>query len=142
MRTTFGHEFHKPKQENMSASAYLWKYLICELQQKEYHACMMVLRHMLAVLCEMFSVTAVMTEGQMEEDHCMAFTLARFQSSGFLPVGTPTDPVDNEEALHRIVVACQTISNCPGNFERMRRSMMRRVEAFIESHGGHFVHLL
>jgi hypothetical protein len=49
----------------------------------------------------------------------MASTLARFESSGFLPVGTPkalvyAAPVDNEEALHhRIVDACQTIRNCP-----------------------------
>jgi hypothetical protein len=73
---------------------------------------MMVLRHILAALCEMFSF-------------------------GFLPVGTPKTPVyaapvDNEEALHhRIVDACQTIRNYPGIFGRMRRSMMRRVEACI-----------
>jgi hypothetical protein len=30
----------------------------------------------------------------------------------------------------------------PGIFERMRRSMMRRVEACTESHGGHYEHLL
>jgi hypothetical protein len=52
-------------------------------------------------------------------------------------------PVDNKEALHhRIVDVCQTIRNYPGIFERMRRSMMKRVEACIESHGGHFEHLL
>jgi hypothetical protein len=52
-------------------------------------------------------------------------------------------PVDNEEALHhRVVDACQTIRNYPSNFERMRRPMMRRVEACIESHGGYFEHLL
>jgi hypothetical protein len=52
-------------------------------------------------------------------------------------------PVDNEEAFHhRTVDACQTIRNYPGIFERMRRSMMRRVEACTESHGGHFEHLL
>jgi hypothetical protein len=45
-------------------------------------------------------------------------------------------PVDNEEA-YRIVDACQTIRNYLGIFARMRRSMMRRVEACI-SHGGHF----
>jgi hypothetical protein len=39
-------------------------------------------------------------------------------------------PVDSEEA-HRIVDACQTIRNYPGTFERMRRSMTRRVEACI-----------
>jgi hypothetical protein len=32
----------------------------------------------------------------------------------------------------------KTIRNCTGIFVRMRRSTMRRVEAFIESHGGHF----
>jgi hypothetical protein len=52
-------------------------------------------------------------------------------------------PVDNEEALqHRIVDACQTTRNYPGIFERMRRSMMRRVEARTENHGEHFEHLL
>jgi hypothetical protein len=42
-------------------------------------------------------------------------------------------PVGNEEAFHhRIVNACQTILNHSGIFERMRRSMMRRVEACTE----------
>jgi hypothetical protein len=46
-------------------------------------------------------------------------------------------PVDNEEALHhRIVDVCQTIHNYPGIFERLGRSMTRRVEACIESHEG------
>jgi hypothetical protein len=76
----------------------------------------------------------------------MASTLARFQYSGFLPVGTPKTlvyaaPVDNEEALHhRTVDTCQTIRNFPGIFERMQRSMRRRVKACIEYHGGHFEH--
>jgi hypothetical protein len=53
----------------------------------------------------------------------MVSTLARFESSGFLPVGTTKTPlyaapVDNEEAL-RTVDACQTIRNYPGVFERM-----------------------
>jgi hypothetical protein len=52
-------------------------------------------------------------------------------------------PVDKEEALHhRTVDACQTIRNCPGIFARMRRSVMRRVETFTESHWGRFQHLL
>jgi hypothetical protein len=78
----------------------------------------------------------------------MVFTLAIMKSSGFLPVETPKSlvqaaPVDNEETIHhRNVEACQTIRNYPGIFGRMRRSMMRRVEACIESHGGHFEHLL
>jgi hypothetical protein len=78
----------------------------------------------------------------------MGSTLARFEYSGFLPVGIPKTlvyaaPVDNEKALHhRNMADCQTISNYPTIFERMRRSMMRRVEKCIESHGGHFEHLL
>jgi hypothetical protein len=74
--------------------------------------------------------------------------LARFESSGFLPVRTPKTPVyaapvDNEEALrHRIVDACQTIGIYPSIFERMRLSVMRSVETCIESHRGHFGHLL
>jgi hypothetical protein len=52
-------------------------------------------------------------------------------------------PVDDEEALHhRIVDVCQTIRNCPSIFEQMRRSKMRRVDAYIEFHGGHFERLL
>jgi hypothetical protein len=48
-------------------------------------------------------------------------------------------PVDNEAALHhRIADVCQTITNYPCIFEWMRRPMMGRVEACIESHGGYF----
>jgi hypothetical protein len=101
----------------------------------------MVLRHNLAVLCYMFSVAPIVTDGLVQED-----PLHSLQSSGFVPVGTPKIPcvcasVDNEETLHhRIVDACQTIRNYPGIFERMRRSMMRRVEACTESHGGYSEH--
>jgi hypothetical protein len=68
----------------------------------------------------------------------MASTLARLRSSGFLPAGTPETlvnaaPVDNEVTLHhRSADACQTIRNYRGIFVRMRRSMMRCVEACIE----------
>jgi hypothetical protein len=52
-------------------------------------------------------------------------------------------PVDNEEALHHhIVDACQTIHNYPGTSERIWWSIMRRVEAKIESHLEHFERLL
>jgi hypothetical protein len=79
--------------------------------------------------------------------HCMTSMLDIFKSSGFLPVGTPKTfyaaPADNKEALHhRTADACQTIHNNPGIFEQMRRSMMRCVEACIESHARHFEHLL
>jgi hypothetical protein len=52
-------------------------------------------------------------------------------------------PVDNKEALHhRIVDACQTISNYPRHLWTDAAVMMRHVEACTESHGGHFEHLL
>jgi hypothetical protein len=78
----------------------------------------------------------------------MAFTIARFESSGFLRVGTPTTLVyaasfDNEETFHsRIVDACQAILYYPDIYERTRRTMFRHVEACIESHGGQFESLL
>jgi hypothetical protein len=78
----------------------------------------------------------------------MAFTLARCESSGFLPVGSPKTlvyaaPVDSEEAFHHSTVdACQTIGNYPDIFEWKRRSMMRCANACIQSHGEHFQHLM
>jgi hypothetical protein len=62
---------------------------------------------------------------------------------GHLEARVYAAPVDNEAALHHCIVdACQTINIYPGMFERMRRSMMRCVEARIESHGGHFARSL
>jgi hypothetical protein len=70
----------------------------------------------------------------------MAFTLVKSESYGCLPEGTSKircvcSSLGNEEPLHRRnVEACQTIHNYPGILERMLRSVMRRVEACIESH--------
>jgi hypothetical protein len=50
---------------------------------------MMVLQHILAVPCEMFQQQLSSPTNRYRRIHCMAFTLARFESSGFLPVGTP-----------------------------------------------------
>jgi hypothetical protein len=95
-----------------------WK--MCHWQwEHEYGTC---------VMCEVFRITAIMTDGSVQEDH------SRFESF----VRTLRRPVDNR----RTVDACQTIRNCPGNFARMRRSVMRRVEACNESHGGHLEQLL
>jgi hypothetical protein len=80
--------------------------------------------------------------------HCVASMHARFESSGFLPVGTSkilvyTAPVDNKEVLHNCSVnAWQSIGNYPGIFGLIRRFMMRRVEACSQSHGGYFEPLL
>jgi hypothetical protein len=78
----------------------------------------------------------------------MASILSRFESCGFLPVGHLKPHVyaahfDNEETFHHCIVdACQTICSYPGIFAQMQRSMIRCVEAYVESHGGHFEHLL
>jgi hypothetical protein len=76
-------------------------------------------------------------------DRSIGLNPLNFYLWGHLKTIVYAAPVDNEEALHRrIMDACQTIRNYPGIFERMRLSMMRRVEAFTESHGGHFENLL
>jgi hypothetical protein len=75
--------------------------------------------------------------------HGLHAHLLDFYLWGHLKTLVYAAPVDNEVALHhRIVDACQTIRNYPAIFERMRRPMMRRVEACTESHGGHFEQLL
>jgi hypothetical protein len=59
----------------------------------------MVLRHILAVLCEVFSITCIMTEGWIEQDP--------LHGRGYLKTLCMAAPIDNEEALHhRIVDAC------------------------------------
>jgi hypothetical protein len=101
-----------------------------------------------ALLLEVFSVAAIMTDGHVEEDPM--YGLQGNQTSILLTllVGTPKTsvyaaPVDNEEAFHRrITVAYHIIRNYPGIFERMRRFVMRRVETCIESYGGHFEHFM
>jgi hypothetical protein len=58
---------------------------------------------------------------------------------GHLNILVYAAPVDNEEALHHCIVsAYHTICNYCGMFEWMQQSMMRHVEACIESHGGLF----
>jgi hypothetical protein len=109
----------------------------------------MVLRHILAVLCQVFSVKPIMTGRQVEEDplhglHSPHTWIPRISTcGGHLKILVYAAPVDNEEALkHCIVDACQTIRNYPQIFERMRGSVVRHVEESIEYHGGYFEHLL
>jgi hypothetical protein len=130
-------------------------YMVCQCYWKMYHwqsqhdccACMMVLRHILAVLCEMFLITTIKTDGWAGEHPVHVFTLVYFVSSGFLlwvqlKTLVCAAPVDKAKALHhRIVDACQTTRNYPGIYERLRLSMMRRIEGCIKPHG-HFEHLI
>jgi hypothetical protein len=46
----------------LSLQVYHWQ------SEHECDICMMLLRHILVVLCEMFSVTPIMSDGQVEED--------------------------------------------------------------------------
>jgi hypothetical protein len=132
-------------------------YMICQSYWKMYHwqseykcgSCMMVLRHILAVLCKMSSSNTYHyrwigrggpTAWPPRSPDLNPLDLYLW---GHLETLVYAAPVDNEEAFHhRIVDACHSIRNYPGFFERMRQSMMRRVEACIESHGGHFEHIL
>ena len=61
---------------------------------------------------------------------------------GHLKTLVYSTPVNDVESLRqRIVNGCETIQNTPGIFQRVRQSMLRRAEACVESHGGHFEHL-
>jgi len=52
-------------------------------------------------------------------------------------------PISNEQTLHqRICFVCQNIFNRPGNFDRVRQSMIRHVHARIDSGGANFEHIL
>jgi hypothetical protein len=111
----------------------------------------MVLSVLFVECCVAFTVT-VESYGQVEEDPLHGLHAPRSTPDsnplGFylwehLETFVYAAPVDSEEALHhRTVDACQTICNCSGIFDRTLRSMMKRVEACIKSHGEHFEHLL
>jgi hypothetical protein len=97
--------------------------LFCKLQLNE---CMMILRALLAVLCEIchnrWTGRGGPTVWPPRSPHLNPLD---FNLWGHLNTLMYAPPVKNEEALnHRIVDACQTIRI----FERMLRSMMRRVE--------------
>jgi hypothetical protein len=73
----------------------------------------MVLRYILAVLCEMSSITPVMTDGYVEKDQLhgrhdhLTLNPLDFYVRGHLRTLVYAAPVDNEETFHhRIVDAC------------------------------------
>jgi hypothetical protein len=77
---------------------------------------MMVIRNVLTVLCEIFSITAIMTNGQVEEDPLhglnarQIWALLDFCLWGHLNTLVYAAPVKNEEALNHLTVdARQTI---------------------------------
>jgi hypothetical protein len=73
----------------------------------------------------------------------MAATLVRFHLRECPKSVVYVAPVKNGDSLHRRNVnACQTIFNYTDTFERMRRYLIRCIEERVESHAGHFGHLL
>jgi hypothetical protein len=81
---------------------------------------MMVLQHILAMPCEMFSVTCIMTEidrgGPISwPPHLPDLNLLDFYQWEHVKTVVYASPVDKEEAVHhRIVDACQTVENYLG----------------------------
>lgn len=69
----------------MSILTWVQTHLSCKLQLKEYCTYMMVLRHILALLCEMVSIS--WPTGRRRISHCAASTLPKLEPSGFLPLG-------------------------------------------------------
>jgi hypothetical protein len=144
VQTNYGHKFHIPKQGKMSISTSVQKHLICELQWKEYCWCFTVFQHILAMLCTMLWITLIMADGLTSWPPRMPhMNHLDVYLWGHLKTVVYAVPVDNEETLyHHILNACQTICNYPRILKRMQWSMIRRVEAYTESHGGQFEHLL
>jgi hypothetical protein len=96
-------------------------YMICQSYWKMYHwqpeheygTCMMVLRHILAVLCETFSVTSIIFDEYAEEDPLHDLHACQIW---ILPALVYAAPVVNEGALHHLIVdACQVICNNPAS---------------------------
>jgi hypothetical protein len=127
-------------------------YMICQSYLKMYHwqsehecgTCMMVLRHILAMLWEMFHDQWIGKGGPIAWPPCPPDSIPLdFYLQEHLKSLVHIAPVDNAGALHhRIVDVHQTICNYTSILERMWRSTMRHVKACTESHGGHFEHLL
>jgi hypothetical protein len=133
----------------------IFSYIICQSYWKLYNrqsehecgTCVMVLRAVRHVLSNTYHNRWISTGGPTAWPPCSTPDLKPMDFYeylwGHLKTLVYAAPVDNEETLHhRTVDACQTIRNCSGISERTQRSMMRRVEACVESHGGHFEHLL
>jgi hypothetical protein len=52
-------------------------------------------------------------------------------------------PIEKEETLHQLILMhVKPFPTTPGNFEKIRLSMIRRVPVYIDSSGRNFEHLL
>jgi hypothetical protein len=115
---------------------YLWQ------SEHECGNCITVFRHILAMLCEMFSVSWPM--GRQRRTHCMASMLASFESSGFWPVGTPQSPCiysscwqwRDTSPLH-----CGCLSDYP-QLPRYLWTVAAVNDMACRNYRGHFEHLL
>jgi hypothetical protein len=62
------------------------------LAEHECGTCIIMIRHILAALCEMFSITPIVTDGWVREDPLHDLHPRQISSSGFLHVGTSKNP--------------------------------------------------
>lgn len=66
-----------------------------------------------------------------------------FSTWGHLKTLVYKTPVqDLEDLRNRIIASCRVIQDSPGIFDRIRRSMRRRVDSCVMAGGGHFQHLI
>jgi hypothetical protein len=113
------------------------------LSEHECGTCMMVLRHISAALCEVFSVRSIIPEE--ESLRGLYVLLTTIESSGSLSVETLNSSCIRTSCLQFTIAlwmdACQTIRNYTAIYERMRLTMIC-VEACTESNGDHLEHFL
>jgi hypothetical protein len=99
-----------------------------------------------AVLCEMFTITPVITEEKAEGEHCIASTLTRIESSGILPVGTPKTLsmrlLLTTEGHFTIALRMPVTLTATAPASREAAGHDEKAEAWIKFHGGDFEHLL
>lgn len=87
----------------------------------------MMLLHLLAVPCEVFSITPTAWSPLTPD-----FTSPDFFLLGHIGTLVYAAPIHNGEALHHLIVdVCQT-RNYPATFERIQHAVMGRVEVCIE----------
>jgi hypothetical protein len=104
-----------------------------------------VLWHIEAVLCDVFSMTALLTDGGPTAwpPRSPDFNPLDVYLWDHLNTANYAASFNKLQTLHhRIVDTYKTVRSCLDMYERMRRFIMRWVEACIMSHGAHFEHFL
>jgi hypothetical protein len=110
--------------------------------------CMLVLQHILAALCEMFSITHMYHNRWIDKaGPTVSPPLPDLNPLNFYLWGTPKNPSACSSCWQRRGTSlshCGCLSDYPQIIQHlwMQQSMKRCVEACTDSHGGHFELLL